>query len=185
MDSKPPLILLPNNIVKRCTDYAADLVGAYAAPANSSMAASRAVSSHGIEKDSSAQALAKMAECAFCQWAKVPIEKLNWQIGRPDKGSDIFWLGVGVDIKHTRHLDGALIWPVNKRHIFHSKRFHIIVLVRGKNPFELAGSTLKSLFFAQKREIGPGEKLTEGTWQFTGELWPLAILEEQRRIAWG
>jgi hypothetical protein len=178
----PPIMSLLPDVEERCRKFAAELVKQYADPTNASRRASLAFAGLGIEKNVEAQTLAKRAECAFCRWAGVSIEKLDWQTNHPDDDKDVYWRGILVDVKHTVHPRGKLIWPFTKRAIFKDKKFHTMVLVRGRGPFEIAGWTLKSFFFHCKREEAEGGTFAPGTWIFEGPLWPMSILMQERRL---
>src|SRR5207253_1957059 len=116
------LIKLPNDLVKRSWDQGRRIVAAYQRGEN---AASLAVSSHGAEDDAELQAKARMAECAYCVWAKLdPSTALQWG-DRCDPGWDVKHLGLRVDVKRTHGNGRYLLWPVNKRQIFESKPFHL------------------------------------------------------------
>jgi hypothetical protein len=167
-------IALPFEIVTRCQHYGRGLVAAFADVRSSdseSFVKSRLLSSDGVEKDPVAQGRAKMAECAFCRWAVLDIEKLNWTMRQPDDGTDIKWRNVLLDIKHTAYPDGVLIWPRKKNERYKEKRFDVIVLVRGIEPyFELAGCVSKKRFIKEHKIAGPGHHLREGTWFMEAEL---------------
>jgi hypothetical protein len=162
MDSKYPVVLLPDRLRVRCERYGQEVVRSYAAGLNP---ASRAVSSHGAERDWDLQARAKMAEVACCLYFGIdPETALNWS-QHCDSGFDLDWLGLRIDVKVMHAGSSFLIWPVNKRHIFDSKRFDVFVLVEERLPeFALCGFMRKGDFRARKREAGEGHKLTPGTW---------------------
>lgn len=175
-----PMVALPRDLQRRCWRFGLDFVESLKNPPTQSAANSAAVSSHGIERDPIKQAWAKMAECAFCYWGGVDVEELKWETDRADPGSDIKWnYFYKIDVKHTFWPNGYLIWPVNKRSFFDSKDFDILVLVRGKTDFELAGWCWKREFRETYYEIGGAwddhfpKGLTRGTWVYTGRLTPM------------
>lgn len=122
-----PQVDLDNAMVERCLDYGRMVVEGYAAGHNP---ASRAVSSHGAEYSVELQATARMAEAAFCQWARVdPLEALDWT-PTCDAGFDVDLHGVRIDVKATSTGSRYLIWPYRKTHLFASKPFDALVLVK-------------------------------------------------------
>ena len=60
------LVKLPLELIERCERFARRSVAGYG---NGEKGASLYYSTHGIEHDVPGQAVAKMAECAFCRWA--------------------------------------------------------------------------------------------------------------------
>lgn len=168
MASKP-IVKLPNEWIDRSNDYALQTVLAYERGEN---AASRAVSSHGAEADIYLQAHARMAECAVClHFRKDPARALNWS-NRCDPGWDLVAYDVRWDIKATVR-GQYLIWPINKRHLFASKRFDALALVRGEAPnFMMVGFIIKPRFKSDHHVADENHCLDAGTWYMhESELW--------------
>lgn len=160
MDSKL-IIRLPPDLVSRCWRYGEQIVSDYASGWNAN---SRAVSCFDAEQNTELQALARMAECALCLWARQPIEKLDW--GRHcDAGFDLAVGDFRIDVKHTKN-GRYLIWPIAKNSIFESKKFDALVLVIGtpERGFELAGWMSKPGFRRNRKTAQEGGKLFPGTW---------------------
>jgi len=156
-----PTISLPSDVIERCRHHAARIVADYDAGFN---AASRAVSTHGMERNVEWQAHGKMAECAFALWLGVSLDGLNWS-RRPDTGADISFYGFLLDVKATTARGRYLIWPIGKRHIFESKRFDALVLVKGDIPiFEIVGFIEKRAFADRHRVWDGDHGLQPGTW---------------------
>lgn len=177
-----PVVILPRDLQRRCWRFGLDLAASYKKPRTQSARNSAAVSSHGVERDPVKLAWSKMAECAFCYWADLDIEDLKWETDRADPGSDIRWYLLLIDVKHTFWPNGHLIWPINKRLFFDSKKFDVLVLVRGREDFEISGWCFKHEFKANYCELGtddepfPMPSLTKGTWVYTGVLKSMAEL---------
>jgi hypothetical protein len=163
-------VTLPPEIQKRCWRYGEHIVLDYDSGWN---ARSREVSSHGAETNIELQALARMAECAFCIWLGRSIEALNWS-RYCDDGYDTPSSMGRVDVKHTK-AGRLLIWPVRKNDLYQSKRFDVLVLViGGPEIFEIAGWISKEAF-RQRHQIAPeGHKLFPGTrFMDRDALWPV------------
>jgi hypothetical protein len=152
---------LPSEDIERSEAFGAERVRRYKAGLDP---ASLAVASHGAENNPKLQAFARMAECAFCRcYGLDPHVILPWA-GGADGGFDVR-LGLRIDVKATSMSGGFLIWPVNKRHIFASKHFDVLVMVKGCVPWFLVWRWLtKAEFAARRQEAGPRHRLTEGTW---------------------
>lgn len=162
MDSSQVIRLQPD-LIARCERLGQLRVDRYAAGYNRG---SRALSSHGAERDVDLQAKSMMAECAFCIWAGGDTEKLNWS-GYSDGGFDAKLLNRIVDVKYTRLACHYLIWPVNKRPIFEKEPFDTLVLVKESLPdFTIAGWMSKEEFWKEHQEEGADRRhgLTPGTW---------------------
>ena len=169
------LIALPPEIIARCWKYGEQVVTDYASGWNAN---SRAVTCFDAHANVELQALARMAECAFCLWAEQSLEKLKWDRWCDD-GADIIIPEAGrIDVKHTR-FGRYLIWPIAKNQIFASKRFDVLVLVVGTpfDDFRIVGWITKA-DFAQKHKVAKeGEKLFPGTWYLDrSELQPMEKL---------
>jgi hypothetical protein len=163
-------VMLSDDLIAHSRRFGAAVVASYEAGDNP---ASRDVSSHGAESNAELQAHGRMAEIAFCLYAGLdPLTALNWRL-RCDPGFDVVAFGVRWDIKATRR-GHYLIWPINKRHIFASKRFDTLALVRGEAPrFTLAGFTNKPFFAGEHQVATLGHCLDPGTWYMhDSELWP-------------
>jgi hypothetical protein len=126
---------------------------------------SRVYATHGLDVDAEGQAVAKMAECAFCLWAGLnPIEQLDWK-DRPDHGWDVDFCGTLVDVKQTKMTSRLLMWPYNKVSIFPSKQFDVLALVKAAPPlFELAGWTTKREFACRHHVAPSGGMIHAGNW---------------------
>lgn len=168
MDSSQ-IIRLPNDVIERCKAHGQQRVEGYAIGRN---CGSRALSSHGAEANADLQAFSMMGECAFCLWADVSIENLNWT-GHSDPGFDLEINGYRFDVKTTGAGCHYLIWPVNKRHIFEGEPFDYLVLVKGRPPiFQIAGVISKEAFGRQHKVADEAHKLDAGTWfMHESELW--------------
>jgi hypothetical protein len=156
------LVEIPRDQYGRSRTFAAALVAVYQSGRNEN---SRAYAMDGIDKDVEAQAQARAAECALCQYLQIPAEMLNWGTDRPDHGCDLIVGDLELDCKRSHWGGRRLIWPISKNPIFHSKRFTHLVFVRGEDTtFEIVGWIGKQEFFEQK-EIAPvGHPLKAGTW---------------------
>lgn len=176
MDSNPTVVL-PPELVERAERWAQQVVDDYAAGRN---AASRAVTCFDAHSNVRLQAHAKMAECAFALFAGTdPKFSITWN-RHCDGGSDFFWRGKRWDIKATSARGQYLIWPIAKNHIYASKHFDMLALVRGDVPrFEIAGFVSKEEFFAHK-QVSPGppqHPLFAGTWHMhVSNLWGPQLL---------
>jgi hypothetical protein len=164
------IVTLPRDLIDHCERYGRQVVDDYRAGLNS---ASLAVSSHGAEANVELQSIARMAECAFCCFASIdPLASLNWS-HRCDPGYDVWCWNMHWDIKYTNWHGRFLIWPINKRAIFHSKKFDALCLVKADPPrFLIGGHTLKAIFAAEHLVAPPGHKLAAGTWYMhESDLW--------------
>jgi hypothetical protein len=153
-------VTLPPDLACRSWRYGESVVAGYAAGHNAN---SRAVTCFDAHSNIELQAYARMAECAFCVWADISTEKLNWS-GTCDDGADIS-APDRIDIKHTKG-GRRLIWPLGKNSIFSSKRFNRLVLVIGDifNGFEISGWITKE-DFGIKHHVAPvNHVLVHGTW---------------------
>jgi hypothetical protein len=142
-----PSVTLPSDIIERCRRHGRQMSIDLLHPQNHWNAMSASVSSHSAEKNVALLGRSKMAECSFCRWADIDIERLHW--GRiPDGGFDVFWMSMRIDIKHSAHPDARYcIWPINKTKLFDGKQFDVIVQVLGVEPtFTLQGWIKKSQF---------------------------------------
>ena len=175
MDSKPQ-VTLPDEWIKRSREWGARVVADYADGRN---ARSRAVSCFDAESNIELQAKAKMCECAFALWAGIDPSRCHWE-RHCDDGADSTWLGRRWDIKATRINGRFLIWPIAKNHIFESKRFDHLVLVKHDEPrFVIAGWVSKQEFSKNHKVAGEGHKLFPGTWYMhEDELWGAPLLKE-------
>jgi hypothetical protein len=145
MDSKPPLVKLPNKTFTRCPRFGCDVVDDYRKDLNGN---SLVVSSHGAEADAFLQAQAKMGECAFCSWAGLSYDVLNWR-NRPEDGFDDVIGAARLDVKPIEMNRPFVIWPINKRTVFDRQNFDSLVLVKVYPPaFLLAGHIAKHAFCA-------------------------------------
>jgi hypothetical protein len=160
MDTKPT-VLLPRDVIERCDRHAAQMVADYRAGRN---AASLAVSTHGMQFNAAGQAHAKKGECAFAIWLGLPLDVLHW--GRDcDDGSDVTFFTAQIDVKATQPRGRFLIWPIGKRHIFDSKRFNMLALVKGDGEcFTIAGFVEKSDFALWHHVWNEPHGLQAGTW---------------------
>ncbi len=159
------MITLPQPIVDRCIRHADLIVRNYESLYHPSLKASLAVSSHGAQLNVKLQAHAKMAECAFCIWADLPIdEALNWS-GLPDDGADVAIDSWQVDVKATTARGRLLIWPVYKKQCYDRKHFNALVLVKGDVPdFRVQGFIEKDRFSQERITAAASDRLTPGTW---------------------
>ena len=165
MASKRISIRLPNDLLERCYQFGKQIVAELANPTNQSTMQSAALSSHGAQNDLNLQIDAKAAECAFCLWVGLePETALHWN-NHADTGFDVTWYTTRIDVKHTRHDNGSLIWPIKKQHLYLEKMFDAFVLVTGHDRnFNLVGWVTKDGFLANHRIAQPGLNLTVGTW---------------------
>jgi hypothetical protein len=173
---KPPRTTLPESLILHCCRFADQVLDAYR---NGENAASRAVSSHGAENNWGLQALGKMAEAALCQYLGIdPLLALHWG-RRCDPGFDLIALGGHrIDVKYADCSYRYLIWPVNKRHIFHQKPFDMLVFVKADYPdFLMQGWTTKENFYREHKCAPEGHRLAVGTWYMDeSELKPMSML---------
>lgn len=172
-------VKVPATLMDRCQQFAGRMVNDYSAGRNQ---ASLEVSSHGAERNVELQMEAKAAECAFAIWAGLdPINDVHWE-RRPDSGFDLAIDRYRIDVKHTYSHYKYLIWPVNKRHIFESKPFNALVLVKGENGrYCVSCWMLKSMFRLICREANEGDPLTPGTWYIhQADCWPMDLFTGKR-----
>lgn len=161
MDSRH-CIKLPSDLIARSDRYGIEVVNSYREGMHR---ASLAVSSHGAQFNTTLQGLARAAECAFCLWGGLDPNHLNWDHLRCDPGFDVSLNGVRFDVKNTGFNSRYLIWPINKRHIFSTKRFDALVLVKQRSPeFFIAGWMDKESFERWHETAGEGHALNAGTW---------------------
>jgi hypothetical protein len=156
------IVTLPSDLIERSKCYGEQVVVGYRRGDNPN---SFDVSSHGAEFNVALQSHARMAECAFCEWAGIDANlALDWS-RTTDDGWDVIYTGKRVDIKGTRAHGRYLIWPLNKRHIWNNKPFDYLALVRGDDPiFEVVGWVSKRRFEANFQTAGPDHVLDAGTW---------------------
>lgn len=170
-------ITLPAEFVDMSWGWARRLVEDYAAGRNAN---SRAVTCFDAHSNTELQARAKMSECAFALFAGAdPKYAIHW--GREsDGGNDLNWRGKLWDVKATSMRGRFLIWPIAKNHIFESKRFDCLVLVKNEPPlFVVAGWIPKKEFAERKRVATENHKLFPGTWHLDEtELWGVDLLLE-------
>ncbi len=155
------LITLPPELVSKSWEYGKSVVAGYEAGHNAN---SRAVTCFDAHSNVELQALSRMAECAFCLWANISPERLDWS-SHCDDGHDVLWGQERIDIKHTKK-GSCLIWPIGKNSIFENKKFDRLVLITG-NPshgFEISGWVTKHQFKLNHRVAPAGHRLVHGTW---------------------
>jgi hypothetical protein len=172
-------ITLPHELVSRSKTWAEQVVSDYA---NGRNAASRAVTCFDAHSNVELQAHAKMAECAFALWCGAdPKYAIQWE-RFCDDGADFIFNGWRWDVKATKGNGKFLIWPIAKNEIFASKRFDMLVLVRGDVPnFEIVGCVTKGGFANRKQIATQGHKLFRGTWYMNAaDLCPMSWLEDAR-----
>ena len=155
-------IILPRSISNRCLRFGCEVVISYRVGNNDN---SLSVSSHDAENDPLLQAQGKAGECAVCLWRGGSIEQLNWQ-NRPDGGFDLMIDKYRVDVKTIDINKRFLIWPINKRHLFHVKQFDVMILVKAALPFEfhICGYVSKQRFAERHRVADAAHPLSPGTW---------------------
>lgn len=166
--------MLSREWMDRCIAHGHDAVRAYAEGRNQR---SHALSSHGADTNPELWAMSKMGEVAFAIWAGIdPDRGLNWN-NRADDGKDLVAFRHRWDVKTIEDHKRFLIWPINKRHLFHEKQFDALVHVKAAAPlFTIAKWINKQAFFNEKLIANgftpPG--LTEGTWyMYEGRLWEM------------
>ena len=154
-------IVINDNDIARSKEYAARMIAGYAAGRSE---ASRAVSSHGAEKNIKLNATARMAEIAFCDWLGLDSDAaLDWT-DKPDIGFDCLAGEQRVDVKHTMR-GNCLIWPIRKNHIFATKKFDVFVLVVGDwRAFYISGWCWKQHFDLYHSVADEAHRLDSGTW---------------------
>ena len=175
-----PQVALPRDFIDKSMQWAQQVVDDYASGRN---AKSRAVTCFDAHANVDLQAKARMAECAFALWCGCdPFYALRWE-RTCDDGSDLFWRGKRWDVKATKLSGRYLIWPIAKNHIYDSKRFDMLVLVKHQCPqFEIAGFVSKAEFRERKKVAPADHALFVGTWHLhESDLWPVELLgvEEQ------
>jgi hypothetical protein len=134
------------------------------------------VSSHGAQFNIELQAHARMAECAIAlHFGLDPRAALHWS-DYCDAGFDLRAFGVRWDNKQTDR-GRNLIWPINKRHIYQTKEFDVLGLVRGpvdERIFIMVGFTNKPMFWHEHKVADDAHALDAGTWYMPeAELWDL------------
>lgn len=156
------LVRLPNQLIEDCWGFAQRAVDDYQAGLNPN---SLACSYRNADKDVELWAIAKMSECAFAIYAGAdPKYALHWE-RRPDNGYDLFWLGKRWDVKNTKMHCQYLIWSKAKNHIYDSKLFDAMALVKARWPdFLICGWIGKSDFLNKKKVAAAGHALDAGTW---------------------
>lgn len=147
-----PFESLPPQLVVRALDFGEGVVDRFAAGKQSSRQSSR-----GAEANADLWAAAKLAECAFCQWAKIDVDLLRWDFSQgPDLGHDVVWQGLRVDVKWTRTT--ALIWPAKKVADFDAKPFDLFVMVKGT----IDGDTFDVCRWISKTRFGKVHRIDGG-----------------------
>lgn len=157
---------LPEDLAVLCRETGEQMVKDFADPQTRGDALSASLSTHGAENNPFLLADARAAEAVFCLWIgsdPVPVIKRR----HADNGWDLKIYSVRIDVKHTQHPRGQLIWPIGKNHLLdEEKDFDIFVLVVGASKtFELCGWITKTDFL-KKYQIAnsqSGPRLTPGT----------------------
>ena len=157
-------VTLPSDIIERCWKHGQRMVGKFAHPQDIWNIRSAALSSHGAEKNVNLLGRSKMAECAFCLWADIDVDRLNWT-AIPDDGSDVLWRSIRIDIKHSSHdAPRYCIWPRNKTHLFDGKQFDVIVQLFGIEPILTLQGWITKHEFRHLRKIAENVRgLDDGT----------------------
>ena len=169
-------VTLPRELIVRCEQHGAGIVHGYGIGLNAN---SRAVTTHGADRNPRLQATAKMAECAFCLWAGLdPIRSLHWG-DDCDPGFDAMFGDLRVDVKETAITSAFLIWPVGKRALFAKKPFDVLVLVKSLIPHFVVRGWVTKQYFAEEHGVADDRHvLTPGTWHMHEKiLWPMYELE--------
>jgi len=153
------LIDLKDALWIRCLAEGEAIVSGYA---NSMSERSRAVSTHGAERNAFLQAQAKAAECIFALTFGFAVEP----VFRDSHRAYDFLLGaVRVDVKRTDIVGRYLIWPIGKNAIFESKGFDALALVKNDGPRGWVQGFIGKAEFRQLKSVaGSGHKLDPGTW---------------------
>jgi len=127
---------------------------------------SLAVSYRGAERDVRLQVAAKMAECIIAiEYDLDPLMVLNWSL-EPDH-YDIVIADFRLDVKSAFPTYEYLIWSLAKNHIFESKQFDALALVKINDQYGVGysqGWITKGEFSEMKQIAGEGHKLDCGTW---------------------
>ncbi len=174
MATRQHKIVVPREFVARCMQAGVQIAADYADPDphNAAQRLSRTRSMQGIEKDPVKLGRSKVAEVAFCLWAGFdPNYSVMWR-RHPDDGYDVAWFSALIDVKHTEHINGCMIWPISKNNILSTRKFDVMVLITGGALIRDTGDAL--LFacgwitrreFERRRHVaGIGGKLLPGTW---------------------
>ena len=173
-------ITLLSDVIERCREHGHKMAKKLDEKKDIGNVRSAALSSHGAEKDPVLLGRSKMAECVFCQWRGIDINKLNWT-AIPDKGFDVVWRSIRVDVKHSSHDDPRYcIWPINKTSLFDSRQFDIIVHVFGIEPTLTLQGWITKPDFRRWRKIAKNTfGLADGTrYVDTERLEPIETLEQ-------
>lgn len=159
-------INLPIDLALLCRRAGEQMVEDFANPQTYGDALSATLSTHGAETNPFLLADARAAEAVFCSWIGLdPIPVITRR--HADEGWDVKFYSVAIDIKHTQHPRGQLIWPLGKTHLFDEKPFDLFVLVVGASQtFELCGWMTKTEFKAKHKtaDHNLNLRLTPGTW---------------------
>ena len=175
-------IRMPPEIWDRCMAHGKGIVHSYAQGNNPRSRLLGVQDRDSIHDNPKVQGFGKLFECAFCIWASIDIEELNW--GKySDDGYDIKIDDWRIDIKGSQKRTATkLIWPVSKNHFFDTLATDAFVFARHINnhqpaEIELVGWTTKEHFKSHHQTAGKRTEkyhLSEGTWfmEATG-LWPM------------
>lgn len=175
------MIILPNKFVKKCDDWAEELLrkglSDYA----------RAQASHGIEGDFGGQALAKAAEIIFCIDVGIDPEKeLLWRVLKKHEKKphhDVIF-GLRIDIKESWIDAQYLIWAINKIKDFPTREIDALALVKVHRLGDaIKGYTkgwVRKERFEREHFVVPKDfivRLQPGTWAMhEDKLDPIALL---------
>jgi len=173
-------VTLPSDIIERCLEHGQLMAEKFADPKDIWNVMSAALSSHSAEKNVILLGRSKMAECAFCLWAGIDIDNLNWT-AIPDNGTDVLWQSMRIDVKHSSHDNPRYcIWPVNKTFLFVDKKFDIIVQLFGIEPTLMLQGWITKTEFRRWRKIAEGIRgIRDGTrYVYTERLEPIETLTQ-------
>lgn len=156
-------VTLPRELYVRCMTAGATTVQDLQKPTTVGDALSAAISSHGAELDPVLQGEAKAAECAVCLWIGLdPDKAVHWR--HTDNGYDVYWV-LRYDVKHSKHDNARLIWPIKKRHLLAQKQFDAFILVTGgQGQYDLRSWITKVDFQHTHHIATESDGLTPGTW---------------------
>ena len=165
MATKRYRVQLPDDLAERCRKAGELIVQDLRNPACLADAMSASLSTHGAEHDPVLQANSKAGEVAFCLWAGFdPLYSVRWR--HADRGYDVVWFTVRIDVKQTAYRKGCLIWPIGKNHLLDNrkKEFDVLVLATGSIPeFDLCGWTTKAEFLKNHHVADGSNGMTRGT----------------------
>jgi hypothetical protein len=176
-----PVIDLPWEWLERCFHWGKQSVGGYE---RKEKEGSRQYARPGIAESVDYQSLGKMGEVAFCLWAGIDPERLDWG-PKTDNGVDIEHLGHKVDVKASRTM--CLIWPVTKMHFLDRSPADRFVAVNGRERprMVILGWMPRDRFIKHHKVAPPPDHWDAGTpYMDAVDLLPMTQFDGPESKAW-